>query len=109
MARKAIDQGCIFLLNQVAIVADAIDLDYSLELDLAAVLAEILDACSPADYTGSRPPQRSYEQELKGLELFAFTVESRRFKCRVYLKFAVVEDTLWLVSLHRHRPEREEP
>jgi hypothetical protein len=27
----------------------------------------------------------------------------------VYLKFTVVEDALWIVSLHRHRPEKEEP
>jgi hypothetical protein len=108
-ARKAVEQKCILLLNQAAIAADAIELDYSLKLDLIDVLTEILNACSPADYTGARPPQRSYEQELKGLELFAFTVESQRFKCRVYLKFIVMEDALWIVSLHQHRPEKEEP
>ena len=57
-ARKAVEQKCILLLNQAAIAADAIELDYSLKLDLIDVLTEILNACSPADYTGARPPQR---------------------------------------------------
>ena len=97
-------------MNQTALAVDAIELGYSIDLDLYSVLDEILDACTPADYTGSRPPQRSYEQTIEGLELFAFAAEIRRFKCRVYVKFAIEEDTLWLVSLHPDRPvPQEEP
>ena len=109
VAREAFRAGRIALLNQDAIAADAIELDYSLSLELIPVLTEILDACSPPDYSGSRPPQRSYEQDIRDLELFAFTVESRRFKRRVYMKFAVKGGTLWLVSLHQDQPKKEKP
>ena len=98
VAREAVRAGRIALLNQDAIPADAIELDYSLSLELV-----------PADYSGSRPPQRSYEQDIRDLELFAFTVESRRFKRRVYMKFAVEGGTLWLVSLHQDQPKKEKP
>ena len=96
------------MLNQLALASDAIELDYSIELELEAVLSELLEAAAPAHYTGSRPPQRSYEQDIQGLELFAFAVESQRFKCRIYFKFALQDEMLWLVSLHQDRPMKED-
>jgi len=106
-ARRAVGQAHIALLNPVSLAADAIKLDYDIELDLANVLTELLEAASPANYIGGRPPQRSYEQDIQGLELFAFAVASRRFKCRVYLKFALAQGWFWLVSLHADRPLKE--
>lgn len=106
-ARQAIEAGRVALLNQLAVAMDAIDLDYSIETDLNAVLIELLEATTAADYAGARPPQRSYEQDIKGLELFAFVVESKRFKCRVYYKFALAQGVFWLVSLHQDRPIQE--
>ncbi len=108
-ARQAVGEGRVALLNQVSLAADAIELDYSIGTELGEVLVGLLKAATPADYTGSRPPQRSYEQDINGLELFAFTVESIRFRCRVYFKFAMVGETFWLVSLHQGRPVKEEP
>ena len=108
-ARQAIRDGRVALLNALSIAADAIELDYSLELELNAVITGLLDEATPAHYAGSRPPQRSYEQDIQGLELFAFTVESSRFKCRVYFKFAFQGDIFWLVSLHQDRPMKEKP
>jgi len=108
VAREAVRKGRIALLDQLALAADAIELDYSIELELEAVLSELLEAAAPAHYTGSRPPQRSYEQDIKGLELFAFAVESQRFKCRIYFKFALQDEMFWLVSLHQDRPMKEE-
>ena len=108
LARWAIQKGQIALLNQLALVADAIELDYSIETELNSVLIDLLEKTTPTDYTGSRLPQRSYEQDIKGLELFAFVVESKRFKCRVYLKFALAGEVFWLVSLHQDRPMKEE-
>jgi len=103
-AGKALSRGSIGLLNQTSLAADAIDLNYDFHLDLVKVLTELVDEASPSDYAGARPPQRSYEQEIEGLELFAFRVKSRCFKCRVYMKFALVHGRLWLVSLHHDRP-----
>ena len=107
-AREAVQKERIALLNQLALAADAIELDYSIELELEAVLSELLEEASPNHYTGSRPPQRSYDQNINGLELFAFTIESRRFKCWIYLKFAMQDEVFWLVSLHQDRPIKEE-
>jgi len=59
---------------------------------------------SPARYAYIIFFQFPYKKEIKGLELFAFAVESDRLKCRVYFKFALVEKSLWLVSLHQNRP-----
>lgn len=87
---------------------DALELGYLIESELHNVLMTILDETSPAHYAGGRPPQRSYEQKIKDLELFAFEVESKRFQCRIYLKFALAGNVLWLVSLHQSRqPWRE--
>ncbi len=107
-ARQAIEAGRIALLNAAALATDAIELDYSIELELNAVLIELIEETTPLHYTGARPPLRSYEQEIQGLELFAFVVESKRFKCRIYFKFALAGDVFWLVSLHQERPMKEE-
>jgi hypothetical protein len=107
-AKQAIKAGQIALLNELALAADAIELEYSIESELDAVLIELLDATTPVNYTGSRPPQRSYERNISGLDIFAFAVESKRFKCRIYYKFASAKGVFWLVSLHRDRPPKEE-
>jgi hypothetical protein len=107
-ARQAIETGRIALLNAAALAADAIELDYIIELELEAVLIKLIEETTPLHYTGARPPLRSYEREIQGLELFAFVVESKRFKCSVYFKFALAGDVFWLVSLHQERPMKEE-
>jgi hypothetical protein len=103
-ARAAVQHGNIFLIDQEIIAEDAIELDYDISDELQEVLAELLDETTLHHYAGSRPPQKSYKQDIEDLELFAFVVESRRFACRIYFKFALVEGSLWLVSLHQDRP-----
>ena len=107
-ARMAVSKGLISLLNQDIIAADAIELEYSIETKLIPILQELLDYITPGDYAGSRPPQKSYEREIEGLDLFSFVADCSRLKCRVYYKFALVEGRLWLVSLHQDRPIKEE-
>ena len=87
----AVSKGLISLLNQDIIAADAIELEYSIETELIPVIEELLDYTTPGDYAGSRPPQKSYEREIEGLDLFAF-----------------VEGRLWLVSLHQDMPIKED-
>ena len=101
-ARAAVERGAIGVINSGALAEDAIELGYLVE-ELQEVLLEILGEVKPGDYAGSRPPPRSYERETRDLELFAFSWMSRRFGCRVYLKFALKEGTFWLVSLHVDR------
>jgi len=67
------------------------------------VLSGLLDEISPKSYVGKRPPEKSYQEEIKDLDLFAFNVESSWFRCRVYLKFVLTGGDLWLVSLHQDR------
>jgi hypothetical protein len=109
LARQAVEAGRIALINPLALATDAIELGYSIELELNTVLGELLGQTTPAHYAGSKPPQKSYERDIQGLELFAFVVESSRCNGRVYLKFALAEETFWLVSLHKDRPAKEEP
>lgn len=95
----------VFVINQSALAVDALELEYSIEDDLLEVLNELLEKTDPTNYTGSRPPQRSYEDVISGLDLFAFVVEIERFFQPIYYKFSVSEDVLWLVSLHKNRKE----
>jgi hypothetical protein len=103
-ARDALKRESVFLLDADLIAEDAMELGYDIGDELLAVLGELLEDTSPRDYAGSRPPQRSYKPVIEGLELLAFVIESRRFACRVYLKFAIAQGSLWLVSLHADRP-----
>jgi hypothetical protein len=92
----------IRLVEPNIILADLLDLDYlvgDLVEDLPAIFREI----KPTHYEGQRPPQKSYEQGILGSELFAFRWPSRLFGRNMYLKFAVREGVLWVVSLHRDR------
>ena len=78
-ARRAVREGRVFILEQEPVAADAIELGYVVETELLEILREILDETSPGHYAGTRPPQRSYERQIEGLELFPFTVASARF------------------------------
>jgi hypothetical protein len=107
-AKEAIAEGRIALINPLAVASDALELGYLIGEELESLLAELVDRLAPAQYVGTRPPQRSYEQTIKGLELFAFEVDSPRFESPVYLKFALSPDGFWLVSLHKGRTSQEE-
>ncbi len=103
-------QACVFvqkdqvnIINQTALAADALELEYSIQFELLEVLNELLEKTKPTDYSGSRPPKRSYEDEISGLDLFAFVVEINRFEETVYYKFSISQDAFWLVSLHIDR------
>ncbi len=98
------EHGQVYFINQTALAVDALELDYSIDLELLDVLDELLRKTQPTDYSGSRPPQRSYEDDIAGIDLFAFVVEIGRFaQQQVYYKFSISQDALWLVSLHKDR------
>jgi hypothetical protein len=106
-ARAAVGSESVFLIDQEAMAEDAIELGYDIGTELLDVLADLLRAVSVDHYVGSRPPQKSYKDDIRGLELFPFTLESSRFECRIYFKFALAGSALWLVSLHKDRPVKE--
>lgn len=101
-ARWAVAQNRIRVLSPGSLVADAIELDYLME-DLQQVLDEVLNEISPDEYAGTHPPQRSYEDKIKNQELFAFEFSSQYFHKQVYLKFALIDGHIWIVSLHDSR------
>jgi hypothetical protein len=106
-ARASVQQGRLFLIDQDVIAESAIELGYDIGSELQQVLTGLLRETTVNHYTGSRPPQKSYKQEIEGVELFAFAVRSRRFSCKVYYKFALIEGIFWLVSLHQDRPRKK--
>ena len=104
-ARKILDDGPIYLVEAEPIIADALDLGYDIE-GISGVLKRLFNEISQKDYTGTKPPQRSYKTPILDCELYAFSWESRHFGCRVYLKFALKGDALWLISLHEDRSRK---
>jgi len=103
IANKCITSGNINLINAKSIIFDAIELGYSISTDLNEILKDIIENLSADDYIGYRPPQKSYERAIEGLELFEFTARCSRFTDRIYLKFSIQEPNFFLVSLHPHR------
>ena len=101
-AKEAVSINEIKIIDPAVIAADAIELDYQIN-DLKNVLSNVLEEIGPKDYSGSRPPQQSYKPEIEGLELFAFTWESKIFGCETYLKFSLKQDYMYLVTLHPNR------
>ena len=102
-AKEAVSQGNISLINSAAIIADSLELGYCIESDLRDILLELLESTSPEDYAGNRPPQKSYEKEINGVELFAFKKTCSYFSGDIYYKFTLHENELFLVSLHKDR------
>lgn len=105
-AISAIDGEGIYLVEPDAIVIDAIQLGYDIETELNSILLELLKTAEPEHYAGTSPPQRSYEDEILDCELFAFKVPSNRFRCDIYVKYALKSSHFYLVSLHEDRIQR---
>ena len=101
-AIELVSEGSIAIIEPDCIATDALELGYLIK-DLSNILSEILLEVKAEDYAGTQPPQRSYEKQIIGCELFAFKWKSKKFGCEVYLKFTFKDNIMWLVSLHEHR------
>ncbi len=101
-AKLAVTEGRICVIRPDVIADDALELGYLLK-DLKDVLAELLDEIMPERYMGKKPPERSYEEDVRGLELLGFEVFSKRFGDNIYFKFVLKDEDIWLVSLHQSR------
>lgn len=106
-ARKAVRTGKIVLLSPDIIAADLANLGREVD-EISNILYELLENTSPKNYAGTRPPQRAYESEIPGCELYAFKAASKTVGCTMYFKFTVNDDKFWLVSLHEDRQEKGE-
>ena len=67
------------------------------------LIKELLEEISPKDYKGSRPPQKSYEKAIAGLELFAFSWWSAKCAKQMYIKFVLKDERFYYISLHQSR------
>jgi len=101
-AKLAAINGDILLINPDSLTADAIELGYMIE-QISNILEDILNETRPTHYVGQYPPMRSYEAQIKDKELYAFKLSSKRLGCKIYLKFALLSDSIALVSLHEDR------
>lgn len=70
-AKGAVERNQIFTIDPEVIAADAIELGYEVS-QLNKILSRILKEIAPKDYAGTRPPQESYKNTIRGFELFAF-------------------------------------
>ena len=67
------------------------------------LIGELLEEISVDDYVGGRPPQKSYEKSIEGLELFAFSWWSTKCAKQMYIKFVLKNQRYYYVSLHESR------
>lgn len=89
--------------NPSKAVGELNDLDIVDSNDLWQLIRELLEEISPEDYTGSRPPQKSYEKAITGAELLAFSWWSPKYAKDMYIKFVLKNGRYYYVSLHRSR------
>jgi len=101
-ARAAILKSAVRLVNPKVMREDLLDMGFLLD-ELPELLLSILDELNPERYRGTRPPQKSYEDTIRGCELYAFSWVSSALGCDAYFKFAMHGELLWIVSLHRDR------
>jgi hypothetical protein len=74
---------------------------------IECLLEELCELDVAKCYAGSQPPQRSYEEKMKGLELWPFKWRSRMLLGReVYLKFCIKGNSFLFVDCHENRKEK---
>ena len=89
--------------NQSKVVGELNDLDIGDTNDIWPLIRELLEEITPKDYRGARPPQKSYEKAIIGLELLAFSWWSAKCAKQMYIKFVLKNERYYYVSLHQSR------
>lgn len=107
---KRLNEAKEFLKNQPGLfpnpskaMGELNDLDIEDTNDVWQLIRKLLEEISPKDYRGSRPPQKSYEKAIAGLELLAFSWWSPRCAKQMYIKFVLKNERYYYVSLHQSR------
>lgn len=106
LAQKISIAGDVALVDPDIIAADLIALGRNVD-EIPSILCDLLENTNHNDYTGTHPPHRSYEPVISGCELYAFKTISKKIGCTIYYKFTIKDNILWLVSLHKDRPEKK--
>ena len=91
---KRLSEAKEFLKNRYGVfanpskaVGELNDLDIGDTNEVWQLIRELLEEITSKDYKGSRPPQRSYEKVIVGLELLAFSWWSSKCAKQMYIKF----------------------
>lgn len=63
--------------NPGNVTGELYDLDISDSKDVWCLIQSLIEEIKPKDYTGGRPPLKSYEKSIVGKELFAFVGKVR--------------------------------
>lgn len=71
---------------------------------LLLILLEEIKEIGPIDcYAGGKPPQKSYEVEIAGKELWAYSWESESLSKKMYIKFCFVKDHYFYMGCHESK------
>lgn len=91
------------------LTSDLDDLDLESANDLPSLLIELFEeiqTIGPVEcYAGARPPHRSYEPEIRGHELWAYSWHSQSLNRPMYVKFALKKEWYIYVDCHRDNPQ----
>ena len=102
-AKEAIAQGRRDFVNINKVIGELYKLEILDSSEVWRLIPILLREIKPEDYSGGKPPYRSYEKRIKDLELFAFTWYSEHLQRKMYIKFALDNDTYVYVSLHEDK------
>lgn len=94
--------------NASKVVGELNNLNIGNTNEVWTLILEFLEELSPKDYRGTRPPQRSYEKLIAGIELLAFSWWSPKMGKEMYIKFALKKERYYYISLHESRFIKEQ-
>lgn len=106
-AITAIGEGKRAIPNSKHFVSDQTDLGIEDTKDLwplLLILLEGIKGLGPIEcYAGGRPPQKSYEVEVEGKELWAYSWESESMNKKMYIKFCLVKGHYFYMGCHESK------
>jgi len=76
--------------------------------EIWSLVQVLLQEISPEDYAGPHPPMRCTESNASNQELLIFIWDSKKMRKRMYIKFAVHNQTFYYVSLHASQEKKKQ-
>lgn len=104
-AKEALKNGRGLFANEAKTLGELNDLDLDGAEEVWGLIGELLEEITPNDYSGTRPPQKSYERAIAERELIAFSWQSVKMGKKMYIKFALKNGRYYYVSLHRSKKQ----
>lgn len=109
-ALQAVRTGCRAMPLDKHVVAHLDELEVENEAEywelIEKALEEISNAGPETIYAGGHPPQKSYEDGLRGEELWAYCWESKTCGKKMYLKFVIKDKRYIHLDCHADKTKR---